>query len=352
MNSLKEWLKKTFPDNRRPVAERRVVPGLEASSVAGTNAKADPVKNISASGMYVVTEERWPQGELVPLKLLSHDLPDHHSDLQVVVQAKAERWGEDGMGLSFVEPAPEDLWLWKSSDESAPEDVVRELRTGKALTFLGRICPSATQELKLLFREGLSNVRVDCAVDIALLAEELLAQQPDFEKMHAPSPIVLRIIADGSWAEIDCARQLWAGLLANSCTLTGDAESNMALVDILSQLATIDSRLFTAACTRSTKFVSTDGSISASSFTCKAEDLIEITGAHDLLKIDRNLTQLADLGLLKERVKAKFFTHDDDATITPTTFGLELYALCHGHRGNPQDFFGAVSSGSPIHADD
>ena len=74
----------------------------------------DIVKNISASGMYLVTRERWPEGEVNPVRLVYQELADDAPDNQVTLQTKAVRWGEDGMGLTFILPECMDLWLWKT----------------------------------------------------------------------------------------------------------------------------------------------------------------------------------------------------------------------------------------------
>jgi len=72
--------------------------------------------------------------------------------------------------------------------------------------------------------------------------------------------------------------------------------------------------------------------------------LIQIAGAHDLMKIDRNIFQLANLGLLEPRVKSKYFNFEQDANLTPTALGLELFARCQGHRGAPHEYYVAHAS--------
>ena len=119
----------------------------------------------------------------------------------------------------------------------------------------------------------------------------------------------------------------------------GDDESNLPYMDLLSELATIDGRLFTTACIKTQKTFATSGAVSAEPLMCSAEDLMQIAGAHDLMKIDRNIFQLANLGLLEPRAKSKYFTFDHDANLTPTALGLELFARCQGHRGAPHDYY-------------
>jgi hypothetical protein len=340
---LRSWFEKTFSqaEPQKPRAERRPVPGLEAIHWTGSSPGLDIVKNISSTGMYLVTRERWPQGEINPVRLVYPELADDSPDSQVTLQTKSVRWGEDGMGLTFVLPESMDLWLWKSDDLIKPEDILSEFRLSRSLAFLLRICPSATQELRLLFREGLSNIRVENTVRITQRAEAMLAAERDFDRLRAPQNVVMRVVKEGSWAEDGMTQQLWAGVLATACTLMGDDESNLPYIDLLSELGAIDGRLFTTACTKSHKVFASSGAVSAHAVMCKPQDLIEISGAHDLMKIDRNIFQLANLGLLEPRLKSKYFNFEQEANLTPTALGLELFARCQGHRGAPHEYYAA-----------
>jgi hypothetical protein len=122
----------------------------------------------------------------------------------------------------------------------------------------------------------------------------------------------------------------------------------MEFVDTLSEMATMHSRIFMAACTKATKVAAEDGSVSAAPLICTAAQLEEIADAHDFLRIDRNLTQLFDLGLLEKREKSKYFTPTEDANVTPTSRGLEMYARCHGFLGPVRNFYGLTTAGLAV----
>jgi hypothetical protein len=291
--------------------------------------------------MYLVTRERWDQGAINPIRLVYPELSDDSPERHVTIQTRAVRSGEDGMGLSFILPECMDLWLWKIDGLIEPENILEEFRLARSLAFLRRICPSATQELKLLFREGLSNLRINNIIAITNRAELMLAAEPDSDRLRAPENIVLTIVKNGSWAEDLSTQQLWAGLLATSCSVMGDDESNLPYLDLVSEMATIDGRLFIEACTKTQKIFASNGAVSAKPLICTSQDLIQIAGAHDLMKIDRNIFQLALLGLFEPRVKPKYFSFDQDANLSPTALGLELFARCQGHRGAPQDYYAA-----------
>jgi hypothetical protein len=343
MKSFRSWFEKAFPEpvQKQSRPERREVPGLEAIHWTGSCPGLDIVRNISSTGMYLVTRERWEQGTVNPIRLVYPELSDNSPERQVTIQTKAVRWGEDGMGLTFVLPECMDLWLWKTDGLIEPEDILSEFRVARSLAFLRRICPSATHELKLLFREGLSNLRVDNIIAITNRAEIMLAAEGSSERLHAPENILLTIVKNGSWAEDASTQSLWAGLLVTACTLLGDDESNLPYLELVSEMATIDGRLFVEACAKSQKIFAPNGGVTAKPLIRTAEELIQIAGAHDLMKIDRNILQLSILGLFEPRVKPKFFSFEQEANLSPTPLGLELFARCQGYRGAPQEYYAA-----------
>ncbi|MFZ0745184.1 MAG: hypothetical protein WAM85_12315 [Terracidiphilus sp.] len=343
MNSMNSWSEKSSLPHRQR-AERRPVPELTAYHWSGAGLKQEGVKDISSTGVYLLTKERWLPGESVSVTLQRKGPLEHIPERRITMKTTAVRWGEDGVALSFLLPNDLDVRLWDSPlksdlDHTEPEDILREFRVAGALAFLKRICPTATEEVRLLIREGLSNYRVASAVEISLRAEGVLATGMDADKMRIHPRVLLRILENGSWAEADWIQDLWAGLLASSCTTDGKDESNMPYVDLLSQLTHVHLRVFVAACTKATKVISGLGRISSRPLAFTTQEIMKITGSRDVLRIERDLEYLTDLGLLEKRVKSSFFVAADEASITPTTLGLQLYARCRGNRGKEQDFY-------------
>jgi hypothetical protein len=52
--------------------------------------------------LYVVTAERWYPGTVVRLTLTNTDSEEQPAERSITVEAKAIRWGNDGVGLEFV----------------------------------------------------------------------------------------------------------------------------------------------------------------------------------------------------------------------------------------------------------
>ena len=81
-------------------ATREVLPGLIAYYFTGGNPVAQEVRDISATGIYIITNERWYPGTVVRVTLTDRDHPT--ADRTLTVNAKAIRWGKDGVGLELV----------------------------------------------------------------------------------------------------------------------------------------------------------------------------------------------------------------------------------------------------------
>ena len=261
-----QWLYEGTHTSERRISIRRPLPGLVAYDGTGADAQPHEIGDISATGAYLLTDQRWPPGTKVSLTLQRLG-PSKDQEREIALQAGAVRWGKDGVGLSFDLPEGMEFHLWEGplrnqEHETYSEYFLREFRLAKALTFLRRICPPAFDELRLVLYEGISAKRVSSAVEIALKAEELLATDRQSSKLHAPPSVVMRVLGDGSWTDEAWVRHLWAGILATSCTLDGNDESNLVYADLLDQLTPVHLRIFAGACAKATKVISGGGAIS------------------------------------------------------------------------------------------
>ena len=343
MNSTTSHSEGSFGAERRR-AERRTSPSLAAYHWKGSNPRQNSVRDISATGAYLVTQERWEPGEIVAISLQRSGPLERENSFSV--QAKAVRWDDNGVAVSFVLPAGADLRLWQSplksaAEQNEPEDILREFRVSQAISFLSRIAPDTSQAVSKLLHEELSNYRLENAVEIALNAEKMLGGSVEADHLRAMSHVVMRIVEGGSWSSDDkWMLQFWAGLLAASCTTAGGDETSLAFVDLLSQLKALHLRILSAACTKATKLITGPSSMSSRPLNWKAADLIKFSGSHDLIKLDRELNYMAEIGVIAKREQSTFFQQMTDTTVAPTGLGLELYARCNGHRGTAQGFYG------------
>jgi hypothetical protein len=95
------WLERWWsPDPRK--APRESAPGLAAYYWTGGPPSAHTIRDISSTGLYVVTEERWYPGTLVLMTLQNSAFGEEVAERTICVHSRAVRWGKDGVGLQFV----------------------------------------------------------------------------------------------------------------------------------------------------------------------------------------------------------------------------------------------------------
>lgn len=98
----KGWFAKLLnsePEDPR-IASRESLPGLIAYYFTGGTPQPYAVRDISPTGMYILTEERWYPGTVVRATLTDRSNPS--AERSITVNAKAVRAGSDGVGFEFV----------------------------------------------------------------------------------------------------------------------------------------------------------------------------------------------------------------------------------------------------------
>ena len=101
MNSLRGWFEKLFSRERRR-ANRKPSVSLVAHYWDGAAPVAHVVRDVSMTGLFLVTEQRWYPGTVIRMTLNHTDLPDADKHRSIQVLAKVTRTGSDGVGCSFV----------------------------------------------------------------------------------------------------------------------------------------------------------------------------------------------------------------------------------------------------------
>ena len=105
----------------RRQAERRAVPGLVAYYWDGGQPVPHPVREISLTGMYLLTEQRWYLGTVVRMRLQQAKAPNEDPDPSIAVHARAVRWGEDGVGLAFLPQSQNPYQMGRDSQNSGSD---------------------------------------------------------------------------------------------------------------------------------------------------------------------------------------------------------------------------------------
>ncbi|MCU1248005.1 MAG: hypothetical protein JWQ49_1034 [Edaphobacter sp.] len=112
MTSVTGWIKRlSSPEHRK--AQRMKAPLLVAYYWDGAIPASHAIQNISSSGFYLVTKERWLPGTMVTMTLQRTDMAHENSgtELHISVVSKVVRLDEHGVGFSFIplEAHPGDL---------------------------------------------------------------------------------------------------------------------------------------------------------------------------------------------------------------------------------------------------
>jgi hypothetical protein len=350
-NQWKTWIRNLgYPV--KLTAERRTPSGFAARRRNSSASKPATIRDISSSGLRLLTEERWPLGELIPLTVEVEGLLKDPSEAQITVQARVVRHAEDGIGLSFVLPPNLDPNLWDVLLRNAvvltdPKDIAHTLRMLRTILFLCRLCQDGAHEPILLLGGELDQPRTEKAMEIAHGAEKLLDSEPDADKMRAHPHLVASILENGSWAD-DLTKQLWAGLLATSCSVEGTDQSNSSFVDLLVNVTHTQSRIFVAACTKALDLMSEIEYSPSTRIIFTPDQMIRLTGIYDVARIATDMAYLFNSGIIEKSFDFTSYLPMDTFDITPAHLGMELYERCKGHCIKPDIPFDLAEGDQPL----
>lgn len=323
------------PKPTRP--ERRAASRLAACYKSDSAFTPAGIKDISSTGIYLRTDKHPRIGEEVTLSLWEIGGFEYSSELEISVQARVARQGEDGIGLAFVLPPGMNTGLWELLLRNivvlTEHGQVAELfRTLRAMLFLCRLCPSEAGEAIDLLSGRLHPERTSILVKIAIGAESLLAAEPDSGRMHAHPKLVMDILCEGSWIPDEPTIQLWKGLLATSCSVDAPDDSNEVFAHLLGHFTPSQTRIFVRGCEWVLSSAAKSENSASGSIVLGPKEMVELTGVYDLYRNATDLAYLFNLGLIQNVFDFTSYRPADNFDITPSSLGLELFKRCHGRR--------------------
>jgi hypothetical protein len=338
------WLEK-FVTPEQGKAERRVVDQFAAYRWNGSALTHDKVRDISSTGLYLLTPERWQPGTILALTLQREGPLELDPARRITTQAKVVRCGPDGVGLLFLwaKDDPEsrrwDALLECVIEQTRPGDMLSLVRLVEAFAFLGRICSDGAEAIGDWVRTRASSHRVLNAVSIALNADSLLGLGSATNRERINPFVAVRILEVGSETHEEWLHRFWAGLFVTSISTDGRDGTNLEFVELFSQLTSIPVRIFTVVCTNATKVLSQSGDVSAKPLACHLSQLTATVGSRGP-QTARDLESLAALQLIeKKSASTSALLTSDEIYLNPTALGLQLFALCNGHQGPLRDFY-------------
>ena len=101
MSSVWERIAQYFKEDNRKSARQQTT-RLVAYYWDGATPAPHPIRDISLTGAYLVTEQRWRPGTIVTMTVQRIASADDDPMRSIAVQAKVVRQGTDGVGLRFI----------------------------------------------------------------------------------------------------------------------------------------------------------------------------------------------------------------------------------------------------------
>lgn len=328
---LRKFLKRVgLAEDRR--GKRAPVRGLEVLYGTGRGQKKARIKDISLTGIFVVTKEHWQPGTEIILTLEKKSYFNKHSSPSVRLWAKVVRLGEDGVGMTFLRnEADAAAWL-KRMDTAAAltgrEDIIRTFRAAMALAFLSRVSSSmGLQALKSAIL-SVSPEEQDRFIGIAVQSNELLEQRNCPTRSDVSPQLILQILEGGSKAENSQTQKFWLEMLATSCLIGQQDDESQRLASVLPKLIPMHFAILTYGCDKMVQARFEPGPRLVRTVRCTAEEIRKLTHMRNLVAIERHLNYLHELGLLEKTAKPLNCELLEHANLTPTCFGFELYTRC------------------------
>src|SRR5579862_3882331 len=105
LRRFRKWLDNE-KDPHQLRAERRTLSGLIAYYWTGGAPQSYELGNISLTGFYLLTDERWTFETMLQMRLQRTDKEEEDPEGSVPVLAKVVRWGVDGVGMQFIFSQP------------------------------------------------------------------------------------------------------------------------------------------------------------------------------------------------------------------------------------------------------
>lgn len=211
--------------------------------------------------------------------------------------------------------------------------------------FLSRICLPAAEEYGLYLRDRVSLFRSRNIEAIGRAAERKLAKNGPVENIQAHPRLIGSILEHGAWIDDAEVQDMWAGLLASSCTETGDDDSNLLFISLLDGLTRLQAKILRYACENARKEASPAGLIQAKEFSVSLNSLFVLSHELDVQRLDREIDHLRELGLLHLNAGFDGSSKSLSASLTPSPLALHMYVRCQGSRLSPIEFFGIARLG-------
>jgi hypothetical protein len=104
---MTNWFEELMSQHQRR-AQRHLEPRLVAFYWDGAVPIPRYIRDVSNTGFYLLTDQRWYPGTLITMTLQRTEKSDDGSKSSIAVRAKVIRAGDDGVAVAFVFPQAEE----------------------------------------------------------------------------------------------------------------------------------------------------------------------------------------------------------------------------------------------------
>jgi hypothetical protein len=204
-----------------------------------------------------------------------------------------------------------------------------------ANALLSRICLPAAEELGLWYQDKVRHWRLNNLIRIINRSQGKIIF--DGSKLQIHPRIMHEIIDNGSWCEDGTLQDMWAGMLASSCSSNNPNDSNLLYVNVLKQLTGVQAIIINHICSICKVIHYTEHSlIQGADLHISVDDLIGLTGL-PIEQLDAELDDLRAREIIAEGIVIT--SKPLIAIVTPTAFALNMFVKLNGVNLDPQKFY-------------
>jgi hypothetical protein len=319
------------------VAERRKdqrmdANGLTVSYAAGAEQKKVKIGNISPTGLYLITEDRWPPDTPVLLTLGEKSAFEDRSRSQVRLWARCVRVDENGVGITFKH-SHIDRNKWLEAMSHAPSLIaenhpVQVFRLTRALAFLSHISPATYAAVLKLIKENLTRERTERAIEIALLADDVLESQTGASRTTVEPMLVLRILELAVQVEEAEIRDYWARLLAAAALSDSQDAMNRVLAGLLAKMNQLHLRVLRGAWDQAKQAGWQSGRGAPPAVFCTIEEVKTMGGVAHPQRIEGVLHDLHEFHLLGNTARPVLFNPLAEVNLSLSELGGKFCHTC------------------------
>lgn len=204
---------------------------------------------------------------------------------------------------------------------------------------LSRLCLPAAEEAGQIAADYLRGFR---KVNLAMIEAKAKAKIEAMEKklgkpLKLPLSIGIEVMDSGSKVSDETLQDMWAGLLASSCSDAGDDDSNLQFVHMVAKFSPQQARLFRWIYANCEVVKDNSGVVQGNCLNCIRSEIMSATSIREPAVLDAAIAGLASAGLIHS---GPFLSLSACLGLSP--LGVLASLRVRGIRSDPATHFGPL----------